>query len=1301
MTNKKVSMVCIALCVCFFINSIVLPQNVYAENRKNATVEDITTIEDYTKEYGLSKNEDIRPLAQKNTDESVNYANSSSTTDIKYMAILVEFPDENMESIHLDDENAREAGEMIARTGGKVISSDGEKDILPINEYFERYSYGKLNVDVQYFPKNSQGQVISYVTKNNRTYYMRKTASNPDGFTNENRVERETELLNEVVQSVKQTLEQNYTVSQLDTNNDGYLDAINFFVESAFLDRNIQRGDILWSHKADNLLPTKIHGLHVGRYNVVNASDPSSPGGVFSYQKNTTNGEVKLNRANYSVIIHEFLHTLGIYDLYREGEGDPVGIYDIMAYNHPTNPQPVLTINSRGALGWGQAIPTFKPNETVKIYRPKYISDTEKTSYKIISDLNDKEFFVVEYYDKPEGILNSGREDGLIIYRVRDDVFNNLGGSISTPEKDHVYVFRPNETVLGEANNQSIKDAVISPTVGTRYGKSLEETAGVWDKDSIYFSDGRNSGIKLEIVEATDEYISVRYTAPEVNGSGTASDPYLISNVAEWNNYVRSNNYVRLTQNIDFAGYTLKSKELMSAHIDGNGKTISNINIEDGNGLFESLINSTLKNLTIDNITVTGEENGHAGALAGSFSGGEIDNVNILSGSVVGGNSMQYDFQGVGGFIGTISSGTIKNSSTKVNVSQGRYIGAFIGLSQGGIIQNNSASGVVTATSNEKAGGFYGDSLKLPGMAELDATYVDNFFEITNENLKNANYSGNKEGIYGIYMKPKVSIDLSVKDTEKLEVMSYGTKDIPINLINSKIENPDIATLSGNDIKGLKAGNTTFSTRVSLGNGGLDLTRPIEVIGPNKQDKPLISITLNPKQVELNVGKTSNISVSYNPQDTTDNKSVIWKSDNPNIATVKNGVITAVSKGNAKITATVGSKSASVSVIVKLPSTGMELNTGNFTLNKGANKTINAKLLPVGTTDNAKITWTSSNEKVALIKDGAVTAVGKGTATIKVIATVGEKKYEKNITVTVNPSKISRLGGSTRYETAAIINNKMKSDTLILVTGKDFADALSATALVKHHNGEIHLVNNDLDSNTMASLNRGEFNKAIIVGGTGAVSQSVENKVKNILGKNNVKRFGGKTRYETSSMVVASISTNAPAGTEKYPYAFAVTGKNFADALSVAPIAAMTGSPIVLTEGTSISGAGASALLRATKGYYKIGGQAVVGNGIDKVIGTSYKRLSGANRYETNKAIISEFNGLFTGDSIYVATGVNFPDSLSGSALAGKNKSPIVFVNSVADQSTKKLVDKLNKPNLIALGGTGVVSNAIMNELNK
>ncbi|MCR1951295.1 cell wall-binding repeat-containing protein [Clostridium sp. DSM 100503] len=300
-----------------------------------------------------------------------------------------------------------------------------------------------------------------------------------------------------------------------------------------------------------------------------------------------------------------------------------------------------------------------------------------------------------------------------------------------------------------------------------------------------------------------------------------------------------------------------------------------------------------------------------------------------------------------------------------------------------------------------------------------------------------------------------------------------------------------------------------------------------------------------------------------------------------------------------------------------------------------------------------------------------------------------------NVTVKSQSMTISRLGGRTRYETAAIINNKMKSDTLILVTGKDFADALSATALIKHHNAEIHLVNNELDRNTIDSLNSGEFSKAIIVGGTGVVSKGIEDNVKSILGKYNVKRIGGRTRYETSTMVVASISTN------KYPYAFAVTGKDFADALSVAPIAALTGSPIVLTEGDSISDSGALGLLGAQEGCYKIGGDKVVGNEIDKIIGNRYKRLSGANRYETNAAVINEFEKLFTGNSVYVATGLDFPDSLAGSALAGKNKSPIVFVGNRIDKSTKKIVSRLNKTNLIALGGIGVVPDSILNELNQ
>ena len=521
------------------------------------------------------------------------------------------------------------------------------------------------------------------------------------------------------------------------------------------MDRKVTRGDILWSHKIDNLLSSQINNLSVGEYNVINSGDPKNPGGVFSYDTRSISSELKLDRSNYSVIIHEFLHTLGIYDLYREASGDPVGIYDIMAYNHPTNPQPVLTVHSRGALKWGQPIPEFKANETVDIYRPNYSNDDEKTSYKILSKLNSKEYFVVEYYDKPEGILNSGREDGIIIYRVRTDVYNNLYGSINNPQKDFVYIFRPNETQNGEANTENLKNAVLSKA-GTTYGKTLEETGDDWDKDSIYCSDGKNSGIKLEIVKVTDNYISVKYASPEVTGNGTASDPYLVSNASEWNYYVSSNNYVKLTQDIDFSGSKITPQDLVDTNIDGNGKKISNITINNGSGLFESLTDSTVKNLTIENITVTGRDDGHAGALAGSLNSGEIDNVKILSGSVTGGKSSNSTIQGVGGFIGTISTGTIKNSHANVNVSNGKNIGSFIGLSQGGRIQENSSSGFVKFNSGENAGGFYGNSLKLSGIPEKDATYINNIFEVTNDNLRKANSTGYKDGIYGIYLPEKI-----------------------------------------------------------------------------------------------------------------------------------------------------------------------------------------------------------------------------------------------------------------------------------------------------------------------------------------------------------------------------------------------------------------------------------------------------------------------------------------------------------------------------------------------------------------
>ena len=86
---------------------------------------------------------------------------------------------------------------------------------------------------------------------------------------------------------------------------------------------------------------------------------------------------------------------------------------------------------------------------------------------------------------------------------------------------------------------------------------------------------------------------------------------------------------------------------------------------------------------------------------------------------------------------------------------------------------------------------------------------------------------------------------------------------------------------------------------------------------------PLQKITLNQSSLSLTVGKSTCLSVSCTPSNTTDNKSVTWKSGNASIATVSNGKVTAKAAGTTTITAKVGAKTATCKVTVKsAPSSG-------------------------------------------------------------------------------------------------------------------------------------------------------------------------------------------------------------------------------------------------------------------------------------------------------------------------------------------------------------------------------------------
>ena len=127
----------------------------------------------------------------------------------------------------------------------------------------------------------------------------------------------------------------------------------------------------------------------------------------------------------------------------------------------------------------------------------------------------------------------------------------------------------------------------------------------------------------------------------------------MVSSVDDWNLLVRDNKYIKIMKDIDFNHTAITPIDNFSGHIDGNGKTLSNMTVN-GSGIFESISGGSVKNMTLANVNVTGSEREDTPVvLQGVISGGNIENVVLTSGTVTGGNGAN----GVGGFVGYLAEG--------------------------------------------------------------------------------------------------------------------------------------------------------------------------------------------------------------------------------------------------------------------------------------------------------------------------------------------------------------------------------------------------------------------------------------------------------------------------------------------------------------------------------------------------------------------------------------------------------------------------------------------------------------------
>lgn len=199
---------------------------------------------------------------------------------------------------------------------------------------------------------------------------------------------------------------------------------------------------------------------------------------------------------------------------------------------------------------------------------------------------------------------------------------------------------------------------------------------------------------------------------------------------------------------------------------------------------------------------------------------------------------------------------------------------------------------------------------------------------------------------------------------------------------------------------------------------------------------PVTSVTLAPETLSIEEGKTAGLTATISPANATTQQHS-WASENGKIAkaygeTLNTAKVTAIGVGKTTITYTIGGKEASCEVTVTPRTISVEsitLNKPQLSLVKGATETLTATVLPTTATDKTVI-WESGDTAVATVKDGIVTAVAAGNATIT--AKAGEKTATCAVTVT-NPSNSgssSGGGGSSTPRYAVTVPDKTENGSL-------------------------------------------------------------------------------------------------------------------------------------------------------------------------------------------------------------------------------------------------------------------------------
>ena len=252
-----------------------------------------------------------------------------------------------------------------------------------------------------------------------------------------------------------------------------------------------------------------------------------------------------------------------------------------------------------------------------------------------------------------------------------------------------------------------------------------------------------------------------------------------------------------------------------------------------------------------------------------------------------------------------------------------------------------------------------------------------------------------------VYPVTGVTLDKSSATLTEGDELTLTATVNPDNATNKNVtwssSNSSVASVSNGKVTALKAGKATITVKTD--DGGKTATCEVTV---NAKVYPVTSVTLDKSSATLTEGDELTLTATVNPDNAT-NKNVTWSSSDNTVASVSNGRVTALKAGKATIIVKTddGGKTATCEVTVNAkvyPVTSVTLDKSSATLTEGDDLTLTATVNPDNAT-NKNVTWSSSDDAVASVSNGKVTALKAGKATITVKTDDGGKIATCEVTV--------------------------------------------------------------------------------------------------------------------------------------------------------------------------------------------------------------------------------------------------------------------------------------------------------------